>query len=100
MTWFSSMIQYNVPHCLPGVELKKLLGRIGITSTSDCSCDDVARQMDKWGPDECEKPERINYVLATMRQNAEKRKLPWSETLARILIRRAIKNARKKKIDH
>jgi len=84
---------------LPGTELKKLLARIKITSTPDCSCNRVAQEMDQWGPDECEKPERIDYILAAMRQNAEKRGLPFIDAAGRFLIRRAIKNARKNKID-
>jgi hypothetical protein len=81
----------------PGTELKKLLAGwpFRITSTPNCSCNRVAREMDQWGPDECEKPERMAEILAAMRENAEKRKLPWIETLARLLIRRAISNARK-----
>lgn len=79
----------------PGTELKKLLARIGITSTPNCSCNRVAREMDQWGPEECKKPERMAQILAAMRENAEKRKLPWIETLARLLVRRAISNARK-----
>jgi len=93
------MIQYNVQHCLPGTELKKLLGRIGITSTPDCSCNSVARKMDAWGPDECEKPERIAEVVAVMRAEAEARGLPFLDVAGRFLIRRAIKNARKNTID-
>ena len=95
MTWISRRIHYHVQQCLPGAELKKLLARIGITSTPNCSCNRVAREMDAWGPDECGKPERMAEILAAMRENAEKRKLPWIETLARLLVRRAISNARK-----
>jgi hypothetical protein len=83
----------------PGTELKKLLARIGITSTPDCSCNRVAREMDAWGADECEKQERVDYILAAMRENAEKRGLPFIDAAGRFLIRRAIKNARKNKID-
>jgi hypothetical protein len=95
MTWFSTMIHHNVQHCLPGAELKKLLGRLGITSTPDCLCNSVARKMDAWGPDECEKPERISEVLDAMRENASERGLPFIELAARLLIRRAIRNARR-----
>jgi len=78
----------------PGTELKKLLARIGITSTPDCSCNRVAAEMDQWGPDECEKPERQDYILAAMRENAEKRGLPFLDAAGRMLVRRAIRNAR------
>lgn len=87
--------------CGPGTELKKLLAGwpFHITSSPDCSCNRVAREMDAWGPDECERPERIGYILAAMKQNAEKRGLPFIDAAGRFLIRRAIKNARKNKID-
>jgi hypothetical protein len=51
--------------------------------------------MDQWGPDECEKQERISEVLNAMRENASKRGLPFIELAARLLIRRAIRNARR-----
>jgi len=89
------------PNSGPGTELKKLLAGwpFYITSSPDCSCNRVAREMDAWGPDECERPERIDYILAAMKQNAEKRGLPFIDAAGRFLIRRAIKNARKNKID-
>jgi len=51
--------------------------------------------MDAWGPDECEKPERQDYILAAMRENAEKRGLPFLDVAGRMLVRRAIKSAKK-----
>jgi len=85
----------------PGTELKKLLAGwpFYITSSPDCSCNRVAAEMDQWGPDECEKPERQEYILTAMRENAQKRGLPFVDAAGRFLIRRAIKNARKNKID-
>jgi hypothetical protein len=83
----------------PGAELKKLLAGwpFYITSSPDCSCNRVAFEMDAWGPDECERPERVEYILAAMRENAEKRGLPFIDAAGRFLIKRAIKNARKNK---
>jgi hypothetical protein len=52
--------------------------------------------MDAWGPDECEKPERIEEVVAVMREEAEARGLPFLDVAGRMLVRRAIKNARRK----
>ncbi len=82
----------------PGTELKTLLAGwpFYITSSPDCSCNRVAFEMDAWGPDECERPERVDYILAAMRENAEKRGLPFIDAAGRFLIGRAIKNARKK----
>jgi hypothetical protein len=55
--------------------------------------------MDSWGPDECERPERIEYILAAMRENAQNRGLPFLDAAGRFLIKRAIKNARKSHVD-
>jgi hypothetical protein len=51
--------------------------------------------MDAWGCDECSKPERIEEVVAVMRAEAKARKLPFLDAAARLLVRRAIANARK-----
>lgn len=80
----------------PGAELSKLLKRFGIEPTPTCQCRAKAAQMDAWGPDECEKPERIDEVVAVMRAEAEARGLPFLDVVGRMLVRRAIKNARRK----
>jgi hypothetical protein len=51
--------------------------------------------MDAWGPDECSKPERIAEVVAVMRAEAEARGLPFLDLAGRVLVRRAIQNARR-----
>jgi len=85
-----------IPTSGPGTELSKLLKRIGISPTPTCACRAKAQQMDQWGPDECERPERIDEVLAVMREEAQARGLPFIDAAGRFLIKRAIKNARKK----
>ena len=79
----------------PGTELSKLLKRFGISPTPTCACRAKAAEMDQWGPDECEKPERIAEVVAVMRAEAEARGLPFLDVAGRLLIRRAISNARR-----
>ena len=79
----------------PGTELSKLLKRFGIEPTPTCACRAKAAEMDAWGPDECEKPERIDEVVAVMRAEAEARGLPFLDVAGRMLVRRAIRNARK-----
>ena len=79
----------------PGAELSKLLKRFGIEPTPTCQCRGKAAQMDAWGPDECERPERIEEVLAVMREEAKARGLPFLDAAGRMLIRRAISNARR-----
>lgn len=79
----------------PGTELTKLLATFGITYTPDCECRSMAARMDAWGCDECSKPERIDEVLGVMRAEAARRGLPFLDAAGRVLIRRAIANARK-----
>jgi len=79
----------------PGTELSKLLKRFGIEPTPTCSCRAKAAEMDAWGCDECSKPERIEEVVAVMREEAKARGLPFLDVAARLLVRRAIHNARK-----
>jgi len=79
----------------PGTELSRLLKRIGIEPTPTCACRAKAAQMDAWGPDEASKPERIAEVVAVMRAEAEARGLPFLDLAGRVLVRRAIQNARR-----
>jgi hypothetical protein len=79
--------------------LSKLLKRFGISPTPTCQCRAKAEQMDAWGPDECERPERIEEVLTVMREEAKARGLPFLDAAGRFLIKRAIKNARKSHVD-
>jgi hypothetical protein len=77
----------------PGTELKKLLSRIGISSTPDCSCNARARTMDENGCDWCEA--NIDTIVGWLREEATKRKLPFVDIAGRLLVKRAIRNARK-----
>jgi hypothetical protein len=79
----------------PGTQLSRLLKRFGIEPTPTCSCRAKAAEMDAWGADECEKPERIEEVVAVMREEAARRGLPFVDMAGRLLVRRAIRNARK-----
>jgi hypothetical protein len=79
----------------PGTELSKLLKRLGIEPTPTCPCRAKAQQMDMWGCDEASKPERIDEVVAVMRAEAEARGLPFLDMAGRLLVRRAIANARR-----
>lgn len=79
----------------PGTELSRLLKRFGISPTPTCPCREMAARMDAWGPDECEKPQRIDEVVAVMRAEAQARGLPFLDAAGRMLVRRAIANARR-----
>ena len=80
----------------PGTELSRLLRRFGIKPTPGCACRSKENEMDAWGCDECSKPERIEEVLAVMRDEAKVRGLPFVDMAGRVLVRRAIANARRK----
>jgi len=79
----------------PGTELSKLLKRFNISPTPTCQCRAKQQQMDLWGCDECSKPERIDEVVAVMREEAQARSLPFLDIAGRLLVRRAIQNARR-----
>lgn len=81
----------------PGTELKKLLKRVGITASPNCSCNARARTMDQWGCDKCE--ERIDEIVGWLREEAAKRRLPFIDAAGRMIVRRAIKNARRIAVD-
>ena len=82
------------PHAAgPGTELKKLLAVVGIKATATCSCNKRARIMDEKGPDWCAQNE--DEILGWLREEATKRKLPFVDLAGRLLIRRAIRNARR-----
>jgi hypothetical protein len=51
--------------------------------------------MDLWGCDEASKPERIEEVVKVMREEATARGLPFLDAVGRMLVRRAIANARR-----
>jgi hypothetical protein len=77
----------------PGTELKKLLSKIGINASPTCSCNSRAAKMDEWGPDVC--GEKIDEIVGWLREEATKRKLPFVDIAGRLIIRKAISNARK-----
>lgn len=79
--------------CLPGTALKNTLSAFGLHQKPGCPCKDRATRMDRWGCDECER--RVPEIVAWLKEEAESRGLPFSSTLATMLVKRAIKNARK-----
>ena len=80
----------------PGTELKKLLAKVGIVATATCSCNSRARRMDE---NEAREPgwcaAHEDEILGWLREEATKRKLPFVDLAGRLLIRRAIRNARR-----
>jgi len=77
----------------PGTELKKLLARVGIIATPDCSCNARAAEMDRQGVKWCEA--NLDTIVGWLREQAEARGLPFIDLAGRLLVRRAIRNARR-----
>jgi hypothetical protein len=81
----------------PGTEVKALLAKIGITASPDCKCNSRAAYMDKMEADEpgwCEG--NIDEIVGWLRESAAERGLPFVDIAGRVLVRRAIANARRK----
>lgn len=81
----------------PGTELKALLKKIGIVASPGCPCNARAAEMDDKEAKEpgwCEK--NIEQICDWLQEEAAKRHLPFLRAGAKVLIRRAISNARKK----
>jgi len=77
----------------PGTELKKLLAKVGITATPDCACNARAAEMDRQGVEWCEA--KLDTIVGWLREQAEARGLPFLDVAGRLLVRRAIANARR-----
>lgn len=81
----------------PGTELKALLKKVGINASPNCSCNARARKMNEMEQKEpgwCEA--HIDEIVGWLREEATKRKLPFIDAAGRLLVRRAIANARRK----
>lgn len=78
----------------PGTQLHALLGRFGLTPSGDCKCNSRAAYMDQQGCDWCEA--NIEEIVGWLRESAAERGLPFLDIAARLLVKRAIANARRK----
>lgn len=79
----------SVPSSGPGTELKKLLGRIGITATPTCSCNRRAKEMDSHGIEWCR--DNLDLIAGDwLAGEAKKRKLPYSVFAGKKLVQLAI----------
>jgi hypothetical protein len=78
----------------PGTEMKALLRTIGITATPSCPCNQRAKLMDARGSDWCE--QNIDTISGWLEEEAKRRKLPYVHAAGKMLIRLAIRRAKKK----
>jgi len=81
------------PQIGPGTELKKVLKLFGIESTPNCSCNRYAAMMNMNGCEWCRS--NMETILDWLQSEADKRRLPFIRAGARLIVKRAIKNAEK-----
>jgi len=77
---------------MAGTYLKVLLSRFGI-KPSACRCNKRALRMNAMGNDWCE--QNIETIVEWLKEEASARGLPFLRTVGRMLVRRAISNARR-----
>lgn len=77
----------------PGSQLKRYLSSIGIKASPNCSCNARAQYMDFMGTVWCEN--NIDTIVGWLKEEAEKRKLPFLDWPARKLVKKAIAASKK-----
>ncbi len=83
----------------PGSELLRLLTFFKwMCNLKDCDCNQRAAEMNKNGPEWCE--DNIGAIVDWLKENARKCKMPFSELIARRIVRLAIRRSQKAAINH
>lgn len=77
----------------PGTHLKSMLSKVGIKSTPTCSCSKKAKVMDDKGIEWCES--NVDTIVGWLKEEAGKRKMPFVDFVARLIVKRAIKKAKR-----
>lgn len=77
-----------------GIELKRLLRKIGIVPKTGCKCKDHAKQMDDLGIEWC--LQNVETIADWMEEEAKRRKMPFLRVGAKVLVKKAIRNAKRK----
>lgn len=77
----------------PGTILTNMISTMGIKSTPNCSCRRHALEMNEKGNDWCEN--NMPTILGWLKEESAKRSLPYVETVASMIVKRAIKTSRR-----
>lgn len=82
----------------PGTELSKLIPDWAIQFEKGCSCRDIARKMDRWGPSGCRSNEEylVNHLAKQSDKlipSLQKVPAPLRRVVARRLLRIAIRRS-------
>ena len=81
------------PKCRAGTELHALIRRFGISDSSTCKCNARVSEMNRNGCEWCEN--NIDRIVGWLRESAAERGLPFLDAAGRMLVLRAIRNARR-----
>lgn len=76
-----------------GTILSKYLARFGIRARANCKCKRWAKKMNRRGPRWCAR--NVDRIVGWMREEAERRGLPFNEFAAKQLVLMAIRKAKK-----
>jgi hypothetical protein len=77
----------------PGTILTNMISTLGIKSTPNCSCRRHALEMNDKGADWCES--NMPTILGWLKEESTKRNLPFIESVASMMVNRAIKTSRR-----
>lgn len=94
-----SFLQNKFPRTLeddpygPGTILASMFSAIGIKSSPTCSCRKHALEMNRNGIEWCEN--NLDTICGWLKQECEKRKIPYVDAVARMVVNRAINKSKK-----
>lgn len=77
----------------PGTILSGMIKTLGINFTPNCSCRQRAIQMNIEGPDWCDN--NIETIMSWLKEEAQKRSLPFVDMVVRAMVKRAISKSRR-----
>ena len=79
----------------PGTILTNMIKTLGIKSSSSCSCRRHALKMNDKGAQWCK--DNIGEICSQIKEESKKRKIPYVETVVKIMVNRAINKSEKLK---
>lgn len=77
----------------PGSILTSMISTLGIKSTSNCACRRHAIEMNEKGNEWCE--QNMDTILSWLKEESKKRNLPYVDTVARMMVNKAISKSKK-----
>lgn len=82
----------------PGSILASMFSAIGIKSSPTCSCKRHALEMNTRGIEWCE--QNVDTICGWLEEECKSRKIPYVETVAKMVVNRAISKAKKYREDN